>query len=355
MIKSIEFENFKGFDSLKLEDLTRCNLISGMNNVGKSSVLEGIFLYLDHVAAESFLKISNFRGIVVNPLSTKIWDVVFKNTDPTIPLSIKVVDEEGVESKLTYQKDSSYLPSDLAMNPEVLKQFVYSAKSNYALKYTFKKDAYEEKGHFVIGQPGILANCETSLERNEIERMQHAQYINNAISTTDMVINDWFGQAELEGRKSSIVSLLKIIEPKINDITLISAGGQPQLYTNINGRLMPMKLSGDGINRLLYIILSIYENPDSVILIDEIENGFHYSLYVKLWELIVKAANDANCQVFATTHSLECIEGAVAGIPNNDALRTFSYYRLDRNGTTKAHRFSYDMMQSAIKYNMEVR
>ena len=46
-----------------------------------------------------------------------------------------------------------------------------------------------------------------------------------------------------------------------------------------------------------------------VFLIDEIENGIHYTLHAKLWKLIFELAERYNFQVFATSHSWDCIEG----------------------------------------------
>ncbi len=57
MIENIKLENFRGFKEIELTDLRRISLISGKNNSGKSSVLEGVFLFLDHLAPESFVKI----------------------------------------------------------------------------------------------------------------------------------------------------------------------------------------------------------------------------------------------------------------------------------------------------------
>lgn len=78
-------------------------------------------------------------------------------------------------------------------------------------------------------------------------------------------------------------------------------------------KLLPLKLAGDGICKLLFILLAIIANPNSIILIDEIETGFHYSKYPKLWEVIANPARDYNCQIIATTHSYECIDGAIDG------------------------------------------
>lgn len=46
---------------------------------------------------------------------------------------------------------------------------------------------------------------------------------------------------------------------------------------------------------------------NGVVLIDEIENGLHHSVLAKVWEGIFQWAIKYNVQVFASTHSIECI------------------------------------------------
>ena len=117
-----------------------------------------------------------------------------------------------------------------------------------------------------------------------------------------------------------------------------------------------MRLAGDGMNRLLFIMLSIMENPNSIILIDEIETGFHYSMYPVLWEAIASAAQKSNCQVIATTHSYECVAGAAEGIEKADMRDNFCFFRLaqEKEGRV-AYRYSEDLLQYALESNVDVR
>jgi predicted ATP-dependent endonuclease of OLD family len=47
---------------------------------------------------------------------------------------------------------------------------------------------------------------------------------------------------------------------------------------------------------------------NGLLLVDEIENGLHYSAQLDVWRLINRLASRLNVQVFATTHSWDCIE-----------------------------------------------
>ncbi len=50
MITALHAENFKSLQDLHLDELRRINLVSGSSGVGKSSLLEALFLYKEHVS-----------------------------------------------------------------------------------------------------------------------------------------------------------------------------------------------------------------------------------------------------------------------------------------------------------------
>lgn len=45
-IKNLSFQNFKCFESIEVDNLKRVNIFGGKNNVGKTSLLEGIELFV---------------------------------------------------------------------------------------------------------------------------------------------------------------------------------------------------------------------------------------------------------------------------------------------------------------------
>ncbi len=55
------------------------------------------------------------------------------------------------------------------------------------------------------------------------------------------------------------------------------------------------------MNRMAEFILRIVSSPNSVLFIDEIENGIHYQTQEKLWDIIFALAVKHNVQTFATT------------------------------------------------------
>ncbi len=358
MITNMSIRQFRGFRNLQLRDMTELTLISGKNNSGKSTILEAVFLFLDHAAVESFSKLNQFRCAYAGASATEIWTPYFHelDTNQNIEIDAKI---NHTRYQLVFSRDDQYIPSRNLAPGDVMSEFLSASKQNYSLRYEFYefKDNTEhsENGNYMINQKGMLKEIKSNLEDNRLIALPGGYYINNTIIGNAQSLVDWMGKLELQNRKNELIEVLRLIEPELKDIVTVSLTGIAQLYAKIGNKLLPLRHSGDGINKLLYILLTIIENPETIILIDEIETGFHYSIYANLWKIIVETAKRYSCQVVATTHSYECIAGAVEGIAESygDA---FSFYRIENsNNRETAYRYSYAELSYAISSSMEVR
>ena len=358
MINSITFENFRGLKRLELPQLSQITLLTGRNNAGKSSILEGIFLLMDHSMPESFVRIGNFRGIYVRMDPSSLWSPAFYGLDTENPICIKA-DLGGEPCSLTYSKDSAFVLADSSgAGKGTLNQFAASTGKSYTLKYQYLQTDYSEEGVFSTNGTGLLKNISTSLPNNQIRLMPNAYYMNfvTFFNGSESLVSDWLGQMELSGKKERIVNALRFIEKDISNLITITNQGDVQVFAKIADQTLPVRLSGDGMFRLLYILLVIMSNPDSIVLIDEIETGFHYSMQETLWRLIAEAARENNCQVIATTHSYECIRNAVNGIGKAAFEDQFCLYRIEhKDGINRAFRFDGEMTLQSVDMNMEVR
>ncbi len=356
IIKSISFENFRGFQTISLDEMAPLTLISGKNNAGKSTILEGVFLLLDHVAADAFVKINSMRGLLPGADASTLWTATFyqMDTEKKMRILATVMDKR---CELKYSKDSSFVPQDERLTTDIASQGIYTAKENYSLQFSYTRGGYKEEGHFSSGANGIVRNALTTLAQNRFETLPFAQFINSAVVQNDRTVIEWLGKAEIQGHKDRIIRVLQMIEPSIKDVLTISVNGQVQLYVRVGSQILPIKVAGDGLNKLLFVCLAVLENPNSVILIDEIETGFHYSMYSKLWKTLSALVKENGCQIIATTHSYECIVEAIKGIQEVEMEDWFCYYRIDRGEdcTNQAHRYSSKLLNAAIEAEMEVR
>ena len=74
-------------------------------------------------------------------------------------------------------------------------------------------------------------------------------------------------------------------------------------------RRLPLGSQGEGMRRMLALALSLARAQNGVLLIDEIDTGLHYSIMGDMWLLVAETARRYNIQVFATTHSFDCVRG----------------------------------------------
>ena len=352
MIKNISIENFRGFESISISDMNRITLISGRNNVGKSSILEALFLMMDHSSSDSFAKISGFRGSITGGAAT-LWNPLFYELDTEREIRICIKDEHH-SSCLCYRKDNDYLPFTANGVPEdVLAAFRMVTKNTYSLFFSFDAENYHEEGHFFLNGINALREIRSSLPGNELKALPVTRWLNTTVTRlSDAVLND-IGNLELKGKKGEVVTILQELDPAIEDIMTLSIQGAPQLYLKVAGKHIPLQYAGDGVMKLLQVCIAAMELKDGILLIDEIETGLHYSMYGKLWDILDKISAVSNCQIIATTHSYELISAVKGNILNE---KDFAYYRIGRGKQGHAaYRYDLNMLGSALEADMEVR
>lgn len=352
MITKLTINNFKSLQYINMEGMKRICLVSGKNNIGKSTLLEALFLLRVHVKYDSFQILNSFRGAIAKDWIS-IWEPLFYGMNMDKVITIATV-EDSVSSELTYKKDVNYLPKQSAtISENVLAQFRAATKNTFSLMFQYTKGDYTENGHFFPDGDGILSQIGTNLPGSELRPEKATRYLNSIITHSTEYVIDTIGELELAGEKSTIINFLKEMDPSIEDIITISRQNVSQLHIRTKGKWIPLQYAGDGVMKLLHICLAIMKHKDGLLLIDELETGFHYSMYEKLWNIIDKISKKANCQVIATTHSYELIAAVRDGLVNKE---DFVYYRLGKsNDGIKAYDFDFEDLSGALHSNMEVR
>lgn len=218
----------------------------------------------------------------------------------------------------------------------------FSISKNREKKQTYEAKIWLEKGDKWGGGP----------PDNYSETLK-STFLTPIIIRTD--ISTRFNQVLIKKQEKKILDILKIIEPQLIDLSI---GADNILYCDMGfSRLLPLSSTGEGLNNLLAIILAIYETSEGIVLIDEIENGLHYSTQEILWEAIFEAAKAFNVQVFATTHSYENVKAFSAASDKiagkGDKLRLF---RLENEkDEIRVIDFNHEMLKTSIESEWEVR
>jgi hypothetical protein len=163
----------------------------------------------------------------------------------------------------------------------------------------------------------------------------------------------------LSDREEDVAEALRIIDPDIEAVSMVGGAGSRTSRTAIVRskslpRPVPLRSFGDGLNRLFGIILSLVNAKDGLLLIDEFENGMHYSVQPDAWRVIFKLAQRLDIQVVATSHSWDAIEAfqkAASEAPDEGVL-----IRLSRKGDDIVSTvFREDELAIATRDGIEVR
>ena len=95
---------------------------------------------------------------------------------------------------------------------------------------------------------------------------------------------------------------------------------------------------------------------NGIVLIDEIETGLHHSVQEKLWKAIFKWAQDLNVQVFATTHSNECIRVFSDSVDMTLFGSEAKLFRIERKDEKfRAVEYTQELLSESLESKWEVR
>ncbi len=352
MFQSFTFKNFRCFRDFKLDSLARINLIAGQNNVGKTALLEGIFLHLGPTNPGLSEILRGMRGIQRAGIRSAedVWGDLFPayNLDAIIELASE--DRSGVyrflHMSLKEPEHTRFIQPETDAEKMVALGITKLPDREFILEY---RDS--------TGQEAVSSALVTDAIRSDkIGKVADLPLIRLIATSTRRVETTLFSDLEAVGRESEVISALKLIEPRLKRLALLSTGGTSIIHADLGiGRLIPIPLVGEGMNRLLTITVAIANTEHGVVLIDEIENGLHYSVMTKVWTAIAQAARAADVQIFATTHSWECITAAHEAF-SSSAEYDFRLHRLDRVGEDiQAVTLDQEMLDTAIKTGLEVR
>lgn len=366
MITSMRVENFKGFERLELPDVARLTLIGGRNNVGKTSLLEAIFLFYDIGNPGLFLRHLAWRGIETSSAEPDVLVApTFHDFDTGRDIHIAVKDdiyraEMDVHFNPSYPKKS--ISIDLASMGNIPQVRTDPASFlSYSLDIHYRVDAFSDQTvSLVVKQSPTNLNIQFESAPTNVfpEAMRRGAIflpLRTKIDPGEDAVR--FGQVDIEKRSDKVLELLRILEPNLVGLSSVTLPQKSVLYADIGmPRKIPVAYMGDGMNRLLSLILAIATAKNGIVLVDEIDAGIHHSVMEKVWEGICGAVREFNCQLIATTHSYECVQMAHAGTLHAHASQEFRYVRLDRlDSGVVAKTYTHEVLGAALEHGWEVR
>ncbi len=325
------------------------NLLFGKNNCGKSSVLEAVFLISGFSNPLLPVSINMLRNYNKHAFGDLLLDFYNLDTNNLIELFAKgSYNRSLVISPIQSVSNNISLESLASGNSDNVQKY-YGLKLAY--KYGEEKTTYHSE--FIIEGDDTENNRIRRDKRYEEELK--AMYI--PASYMSVPVNERFAQIVKEKKENEIIAILKVLDPRIIDMQLVDT----ELLVDIGlSHRLPVNVMGDGMRKLISIILSVYSCKDGVLMIDEVDNGFHYTTMPLLWKALLTAAKANNTQVFVTSHNIDSLRGLSKVLEEDDNARfrnLVAAHKLvnDADGDLQSFRYDYEAFDYSIKQELEIR
>lgn len=388
MINSLKIQNFRMLEDFEVNNLGRVNLIVGKNNSGKSTVLEALRILagnahpslLEDILIEHDEKISKSLeadGLYEPPFQTFFTGRNFPDEDQT-EIHIKV---SGPYTKklirmshiLMYTEKEEIRDNDGGIISQIKRKIIPKSQTNLIpmgekLQQGLRITTENPEKFFIIDLNDGRSEGSFRIKAYKQFKETPASLIPTRFISIDDLADIWDEIQFLSNYEDFVKQGLKIISDDFEGLAFVKRSD------NSGGRLMrtciiklkgidrgvPLKSMGDGMLRILQLILKTYPAKGGFLLIDEFENGLHFSVQKQVWDLLFKLAEKLDIQVFATTHSWDCIE-SFAEVAKDRKDNQGVLFRMGRSirtsdrGKVIATVFDSEKLASLTQADVEVR
>jgi len=366
LMDSFEVENFRSLKHLKLEKLARVNLLVGKNNSGKTSVLEALYMMLGvggtsgitTIEHERRINIADFRQLfygldVQHPIVLK---AIHREEKETIPIP-----ESLLTTSISAVKGNAAIPNSILsrVGKSVPITTIESSTAFYSKTKALKFSITRLNEGDLVSEPTQAAAIDELGEGFSF--LAAARYSIAELLTTTIdraILSRKIAAFKISKSLNLLLHTMQKIDPRIESIDLIDG----EIYFDLGpgfGTLLLLNLMGEGIQRLLDITSAIINVTGGIVLIDEIDNGLHYSALRILWKGILQAAREYDVQVFATTHSAEALRHLTWVLDDDckdyrDDVAAYTLIRA-KDDTVRSFRYNHEQLDFAMDNDIEVR
>ncbi len=352
-IKNIDIKNFRGIDHLRIDDFSRVNVFLGQNSSGKSSVLECILLLMGMSNPDLPQAINAIRSRSFSNFADLGY--LFHNYDLKVKpeVAAELFDEAkrhlSLEMTYIFDEKSQSNVQDGHIPTSETKTFLNTLRMTFDIESGQNKTSYE--CGITVNPQGLISNkrmAEGYLEKNSVAFISSDLAVGNPA-------NDLVELAKRK-RKDIVTERLQHFDSRITTLEILNNVA----YVGLEGidQLLTVNMQGDGLRRYLNIVAASANPINNILLVDEIENGLHYSAYKKLWEAIFALAVGTNKQIFVTTHSKETIQKLNLMLTEHQEyqqeMRLYTIAKTLKKGH-QAYKYTYDGLSGACENDVELR
>lgn len=319
MIKNLHMKAFRGLDEVRLDELGQFNVIVGPGNVGKTNLLESMFLFCGNGDPFLLLKILGLRRIEAQDLSPKeviayvdwFWTVGKKDLsfeiagewdDRTRTVRVSKIDQDSELAITTGQEGNAKVDSAAALA-------VYRTQTHEA-------DAIHT-GDLIVQRESV------KIKKPSVGPIP-ARFVSPGEIGLSRPIAAVWSEVEEDGNRERVLTLLKGLDPEIVDIRVRAdelGRASVRIHHDRLG-MMPTECLGAGFGKALAIVCHLSRIRNGLFLIDEFDASMHIGAQTSLIEFIMKAAEENNVQICVSTHSLETLDAFLDGFSRLPSLFT---------------------------------
>ena len=371
-LSDLSIGSFRGIDHLSIRRLGRVTLLAGRNGVGKTTVLEAVRVHAARGRPTVLHELLNKREEFASGLDEDRDPVVFpdyaalfhgRTASRERPITI------GPSSGADDVRIEVSIPGDWSPDQRTLFAELPMEADMQAIKVV-----YRERERLLPWLPDVREPRASWSRRRHAWRMQgrlfdesewptiECESLGPGLPGNSRLARFWDSVA-LTVEEDLSLKALRLTAEGIERVALV--GDEEARYGGIGRRVVvklrdhprpvPLKSLGDGVTRLFAAGLALVNSRDGFLVIDEAENGIHYSVQPDFWRLVLRAAHQHNVQVLATTHSRDCVKGfarAAADVKEAEGVLV----RLERDGdAVRAVEYSEEELETVAEQDIEVR
>ena len=348
-LPSLSIQGFRGIDELEIPRLGRVTLFTGKNGVGKTSLLDAVRVYAARGRSNVLTKILQDSEELTTTLDeegderqTPDWDALFYGRDEASDASIVIgwrdddihyLSIENAElGEKEYEQWSDYIPEyfqdeDLRM----LRIRLYQKELSIPFFITNNSITSRRIRALSTGDSAFppAIKC-TSLGPGLLSNRSMGEFWKNVALTDDA--------------DRAVQALKLVFGDLVQDVTVIGDdrysryGSRAIVRVDGQAHPIPLKSLGDGAVRMFGVALALANSRDGFLVIDEVENGIHHSVQRDFWIMVLRTAHENNVQVFATTHSADCVAGFAQAAADVDEVEGALVWLSPKEWRSSSHR-----------------
>ena len=322
-LPNFSIQRFRGINDLWLPKLGRVTLLTGINGVGKTTVLEAARIWATRGSKKSVIGLLTERGeICANKDGQLDQDDglyiknLFWGRTPTLADPILIGPKGSSESELL----------EIYCNPKTYQGLLSTIrKFGTAKSTTTWSSMYEDDSEIDLDTDDAFILID-DIQFNSL---------GPGTSNTRKIVEYWTKIVLTPNENHAVNALNIVAKDKIERIAVVGEKHTQKIIakTERSDIPVPLKSLGDGVTRFLGVALAMPCSQGGFLFLDEAENGIHYSALTDFWRMVLQAAHDNDVQVIATTHSFDCVKGfANAAVENEEVEGVLVRIEDSKNG-----------------------